>query len=83
MTEDQQDRTRVRFYTNQFMIVGDIAMFTDSRLTDFMESANNFIALTNVTVSNSEGEKLFKTDFLNVQRSKITVALPENMVTPV
>jgi hypothetical protein len=83
MTEDQQDRTQVRIYTDQFMIVGDIAMFVDSRLTDFMTSAHDFIAVTDVTVKTLDGKPLFKTAFLNVQKEKVTIILPERMVTPV
>ncbi|WP_319524622.1 hypothetical protein [uncultured Desulfosarcina sp.] len=81
MTEDQQDRTQVRIYTDQFMIVGDIAMFADSRLTDFMGSAHDFIAVTDVTVNTLDGKPLFKTAFLNVQKEKVTIILPESMVT--
>jgi hypothetical protein len=83
MAEGQQDRTKVRIYTDQFMIIGDIAMFADSRLTDFMVSAHDFIAITDVTVSNPDGKTLFKTAFLNVRKGKINIALPESMVTPV
>jgi hypothetical protein len=83
MAEDNQDRTKVRIYTDQFMIIGDIAMFADSRLTDFMVSAHDFIALTDVTVSTLGGKTLFKTAFLNVQKEKINITLPESMVTPV
>ena len=80
MPEGQQDRTKVRIYTDQFMIVGDIAMFADSRLTDFMVSAHDFIALTDVTVNTLDGKTLFKTAFLNVQKEKINITLPESMV---
>jgi len=83
MTEDQQDRTKVRIYTDQFMIVGDIAMFADSRLTDFMVSAHDFIAVTDVAVNNLDGKPLFKTAFLNVQKERIAIILPESMVAPV
>ncbi|BBO74670.1 hypothetical protein DSCW_20870 [Desulfosarcina widdelii] len=80
MTEENQDRTKVRIYTDQFMIIGDIAMFADSRLTDFMVSAHDFIALTDVTVNTLDGKTLFKTAFLNVQKEKINITLPESMV---
>lgn len=83
MTEDNQDRTKIRIYTDQFMIIGDIAMFADSRLTDFMVSAHDFIALTDVTVNTPGGKTLFKTAFLNVQKEKINITLPESMVVPV
>ena len=80
MEENLQDRTKVRIYTEQYMILGDIAMFADSRLTDFMVGANEFIALTNVAVSNLDGKTLFKSSFMNVQTEKIIIILPENMV---
>lgn len=81
--EKQEDRTTVRIYTDQYFIIGNIAMFADSRLTDFMVSAHDFIALTDATVSNLEGNPLFRTAFLNVQKDKIVIILPEDMVKPV
>jgi hypothetical protein len=83
MEENYQDRTKVRIYTNQFMIIGDIAMFADSRLTDFMVGAHEFIALTTAKVSSPDGKELFKAPFLNVRKDKITIILPEKMVEPV
>ena len=80
MEENFQDRTKVRIYTEQFMIVGDIAMFADSRLTDFMVGANEFIALTDVAVSTLDGKTLFKSSFVNVQKEKIIIILPDDMV---
>ena len=82
MEENLQDRTKVRIYTEQYLIVGDIAMFADSRLTDFMVGANNFIAITDVTVSSLDGQPLFKSSFLNVQTEKIVIILPEDMMKP-
>ena len=82
MEENFQDRTKVRIYTKQFMIVGDIAMFADSRLTDFMVGAHEFIALTNVAVSALDGKTLFTSAFLNVQKEKIVIIMPEEMVAP-
>ena len=65
------------------MIVGDIAMFADSRLTDFIVSAHAFIALTDVSVSTLDGKMLFTTPFLNVQKETIVIIVPEDMVTAV
>ena len=80
MEENVQDRTKVRIYTDQFMLVGDIAMFADSRLTDFIVGAHDFIALTNAVVSSIDGKSLFKSAFLNVQKEKIIIILPEDLV---
>jgi hypothetical protein len=81
LMEDQgQDRTKIRIYTDQFMIVGDIAMFPNTRLTDFMVGAHEFIAVTNVVVQNLEEKVLFSSDFVNIQKNKINVIVPETMV---
>jgi hypothetical protein len=82
--EDQgQDKTKIRLYTDQFVIIGEIAMFTDTRLTDYIVGAHAFIAVTNAVVQNLEGKVLFSADFLNVQKSEIVVIVPEAMVKTV
>ena len=84
MEDERQDRTRIRIYTDQFMIVGDIAMFADTRLTDYITGAREFIAITNAEVSDAQGHTIhFKADFLNVQKDRIVVILPEEMVKTV
>ena len=84
MEDDRQDRTKIRIYTDQFMIVGEIAMFADTRLTDYITSARDFIAITNAEVSDTHGRTIhFKADFLNVQKDRIVVILPEEMVKAV
>ncbi|MEJ2660910.1 MAG: hypothetical protein P8Z73_09330 [Desulfobacteraceae bacterium] len=75
--------TKIRLYTDQFLISGEIAMFSDTRLTDYIVGAHSFIALTNAVVQTLEEKVLFRTDFLNVQKNKIVVILPESMVKPV
>jgi hypothetical protein len=82
--EDQgQDRTKIRIYTDQFMIIGNIAMFPDTRLTDYMVSAHAFIAVTDAVVQTLEEKVLFNSEFINVQRNKIVVIVPESMVKTV
>jgi uncharacterized protein (DUF1778 family) len=83
MQHELQDRTKVRIYTDQFLVIGEIAMFSDARLTDFMVGAQTFIAVTNAVVRSHEDQVLFSTEFLNIQKEKIVVILPEAMVTPV
>jgi hypothetical protein len=81
--EDQgQGRTRIRLYTDQIMIVGEIAMFPDTRLTDYMVGAHDFIAVTDAVVQTREDKVLFSADFLNVQKNKIVLIVPEAMVKP-
>lgn len=81
MGNEQQGKTRVRIFTDQFMIIGDIAMFSDTRLTDFIVGAHSFIAVTDVSVSKLDGEVLFSAEFINLQRDRIVMVLPEDMVT--
>ena len=84
MEDERQDRTKIRIYTDQFMIVGDIAMFADTRLTDYITGAREFIAVTNAEVRDLEASKIhFKAEFLNVQKDRIVVILPEEMVKAV
>lgn len=80
MTNDHQDRTAVHIYTDQFMITGEIAMYADNRLTDYMASAHDFIAVTSAVVHDTDRHELFKAEFLNVQKSKIVVIVPASMV---
>jgi len=77
-----QGRTRIRLYTDQFMIAGEIAMFPDTRLTDYIVGAHDFIAVTDAVVRTREDQVLFSADFLNVQKNKIVLIVPETMVKP-
>lgn len=83
MEDQEQDRTKVRLYTDQLVIIGEIAMFPDTRLTDYIVCAHSFVAVTNAVVQSLEGKVLFSTDFLNVQKNKIIVIVPEAMVKTV
>jgi Family of unknown function (DUF6812) len=83
MGNQAQDRTKIRIYTDRFLIVGEIAMFSDARLTDYIVGAHVFIAVTNAIVQTLEEKVLFSADFLNVQKDKIVVIVPEMMVKPV
>jgi hypothetical protein len=80
MTTDHQDRTVVHIYTDQFMITGEIAMYADNRLTDYIASAHAFIAVTNAVVHDTNRQVLYKAEFLNVQKNKIVVIMPAAMV---
>jgi hypothetical protein len=79
---EDQGKTRIRLYTDQFMIVGEIAMFPDTRLTDYIVGAHDFIAVTDAVVQTREEKVLFSADFLNVQKNKIVFIVPEAMVKP-
>ena len=81
MGEEREDRTKIRILTEQFVIIGEIAMFPDTRLTDYIIGAREFVAITNAEVRDLEGQKVFcKTEFLDVQKDKIIIITPEQMV---
>jgi hypothetical protein len=80
MTEEHEDRTRVHIYTDRFMIDGEIAMYADARLTDFIVGANCFIAVTDAVVHDLDKKVLFRADFLNLQKEKIVMIMPAVMV---
>lgn len=83
MEEERQDRTKIRIYTDQFMITGDIAMFADTRLTDYIIGAREFIAVTNAESRSLDGAEVhFKAEFLNVQKARIVMIVPEKLVKP-
>jgi Family of unknown function (DUF6812) len=82
MVDQDQGKTKIRIYTDRFMVVGEIAMFSDTRLTDYIVGAHTFIAVTQAVVQTLDEKVLFSTDFLNVQKDKIVLIAPEAMVKP-
>lgn len=81
MQETPGDKTTVRILTDQFVITGEISMFSDTRLTDYIISAHDFIAVTNAKVRTIEGQALFDSDFLDIRKEKIVIIVPEAMIT--
>ncbi len=77
---EQQDRTKVIILTHRYRIDGEIANFSDSRLTDFMTEAKNFIAVTDAEVLDRTNGQSVSTAFLNVHRDMIEVIIPVDQV---
>jgi hypothetical protein len=82
MEEHPQDKTKVRIYTNHFIVEGEIFMFSGIRMTDYIISAHEFIAITNACVLTIEERVMFRTDFLSIQKDKIVIIVPEAEVKP-
>lgn len=82
MENEAQEKTKVRIYTDKFMVVGEIAMLADVPLTDFLVGAPAFIAVTHAVVQGLEDRMRFIADHLNVQKDKIVMILPDAMVKP-
>ena len=83
MEETPQEKTRVRIFTDRYIIVGDIALFSGTRMTDYMVNAHDFIAVTNAQVLSFDEKALFNADFLDIQKNKIVIVAPDAAVKPV
>ncbi len=73
-----ENKTKVIIFTGNYQIRGEIAHFSDTRLTDYMNEANAFIAVTNAEVLNCDEKQLVAVPFLNVGLEKIEVIVPAN-----
>jgi len=75
-----EEKTRVVILTGHYRIKGMIHLVPGARLTDFIVDAKSFIALTDVEVMDRDGRRLLTTPFMDVQRNRIEVITPEDMV---
>lgn len=73
---ERSDKMKVRVYTHQFQLTGDLSIFTGVRLTDYMNESKPFISLTGVNACDREGRTLFGSAFLNVRRDSIELIVP-------
>jgi hypothetical protein len=63
--------------TTTHLIRGHVHVRRDQRIKDELDVNESFLALTDVSVLGSEGQTLFQTPFLAVQRSHIIWVMPE------
>lgn len=71
-------KTQVVILTGSFRIEGEIDLIQGARMTDFMNEANEFMVVTNATVSDHNGRVLAEEEFVNVRVENIEVALPSD-----
>ncbi|HVP08442.1 MAG TPA: hypothetical protein VMT02_02890 [Burkholderiales bacterium] len=73
-----ETRTKVTIFTNAYRIKGYIDLLPGSRMTDFMASAREFIAVTEAEVWELEigGRQLIAAPFLDVSREHIQIIAP-------
>jgi hypothetical protein len=62
------ETTAVVIFTPSYCIEGRIALMPDARLTDFIRSVRDFVAVTDAVVTDKQGKRLFTADFLDVGR---------------
>jgi len=75
----KKEKIRVEIYTSAHRILADLHIFAGARLTDIMQSREtaSFFALTDVEVYDlASGQELFRTDFIDVNRSHIVMLRP-------
>ena len=77
---DQTDKTKVVILTINYRIKGDISLYSNVRLTDYIVEAKPFMAVTDAEVMDMNGNLIFKTSFLNVQKDRIEIIVPADMV---
>lgn len=79
--EELEDKTPVIVFTRNYRIEGKIALVPGARLTDYVVGANQFIAMTEVTVRDTNGKVLLNSPFLDVNRDQIEIILPAELAT--
>ena len=77
--DTQAGKTKVIILTAHYRIFGEIAHFSDARLTDYMLEAKDFVAVTNAEVMDHNGRKILTTSFMNVQRDQIEIITPKEL----
>jgi hypothetical protein len=68
----------VTILTAAFKVQGHIELLVGARVTDYMEQARDFIAVTDATVweLTPEGRKVLTAPFINVSRDHIQIVSP-------
>jgi hypothetical protein len=63
--------------TTTHLIRGNLHVRRDQRIKDELDTNENFLALTEVSVLGPDGQTLFQAPFLAVRRSHIVWVIPE------
>lgn len=74
------DTTAIVIYTDSYRIEGRIALVTGARLTDFIRTVKDFLAVTDAIVYDKQGKRLFATGFLDVGREFVELIVPANLI---
>ena len=71
------NKTKVIILTGNYRIKGKINIPTGVRITDYILEAKDFVAITDATVWNLDGDQLIKQSFIDVSREHIEVIAPD------
>jgi hypothetical protein len=80
MAESSTTRTRVTILTGSYRIKGFIDLIPGARVTDYVNDAKGFIAVTDAEVWELAvgGRQMISAKFLNVSRDHIQVITPQH-----
>ena len=76
MAEVMEHRTKVTFLTSTYRINGYIELVPGARVTDYINDAKSFIAVTDAEVRGVEGRMVLQVPFLNLSRDQIVIVTP-------
>lgn len=77
----EYERPSVIILTQNYRIKGRIDLPPDERVTDYVTSAKNFIAITDAEVRDLDGRILFNAGFMNLHRDHIVIIAPEELTS--
>jgi hypothetical protein len=76
MVEEKEHRTKVTILTSTYRVNGYIELVPGARVTDYINDAKNFIAVTDAEVRGIEGRVVLQVPFLNLSRDQIVIVTP-------
>ena len=76
MAEDSAHRTKVTILTSTYRVNGFIDLVPGARVTDYINDAKIFIAITDAEVRGPEGRMVLAVPFLNLSRDQIVIVTP-------
>jgi hypothetical protein len=75
-----EDSTAIVIHTATYRIEGRIALVPGARLTDFVRSTPEFIAIADAVVYDHAGKKLFSSEFIDVAKRTIDIIAPADAI---
>jgi len=76
MADELENRTKVTFLTSTYRVNGYIELVPGARVTDYINDAKTFIAITESEVRTTDGRLVLQVPFLNLSRDQIVIVTP-------
>lgn len=73
----EEKMTKVTILTGHYRIVGYIDLLPGARVTDYLSEAREFFAVIDAEVWDLNGRKISAGSFMNINRNRIEVMMPE------